>query len=343
MLAEVRSLLGAHSAEHDVMGRMGEALDAGLSSPEDPDRWIGVMLGGFRIVGFVGRGGMGSVYRAEPPGGGESVAIKVLHGASRSKAASRRFDLERDRLRCLEHSYIPSLLSSGVTPEGDPFYAMDFVEGQAIDVHSDERRLNIPERICLMLEVGLAVTHAHEHQIIHRDLKPSNILVRASAEPSLLDFGIAKLLDPIHMGEPTTLTRDVRAFTPEYASPEQIEGEAVSPASDVYSLGAVGYRLFAGSPPGIGRFAAPCRPREVFESHGDRMQEVAAARATTVNELTRVLQGDLGRVLLRACDPHIARRYQSVDDLSGALRQCIGPVHPLRSALNFFQRRRRPW
>jgi len=295
---------------------LGAALERTLTLAEAPERWIGRTLDRYRLVGLVGSGGMGAVYQAEPVGGGTPVAVKVLRAALPSSSARRRFDLERDRLSRLSHPSIASLFGSGVAPDGEPYLVMELVEGEAIDVFSDRRRLNIGQRLGLLRDVGGAVAHAHDHQIVHRDLKPSNILVRPEGTPVLLDFGIAKLLDPVRGGAPATLTREALAYTPAYASPEQIAGEPVSPASDVYSLGAVGYTLLAGGPPPTTVARGLRTLRRVFESSRDRQRPVAEARGTSVEELTNVLCGGLEEVLLRACDLQASRRYPSVTAFS---------------------------
>jgi len=311
--ATVESLLRAREPHRDRLGRLGSALDRVLALADAPERWVGRTLGEYRISELLGSGGMGAVYRAAPSGGGPAVAIKVLRAALPSRPARKRFDLERDRLDRLSHPGIASLLGSGTAPDGEPYLVMELVEGEPIDAYSDRRRLSIRDRLELLLEVGSAVAYAHDHQIVHRDLKPSNILVRASGAPALLDFGIAKLLDPIRGGAPATLTFESLAYTPGYASPEQVAGEPVSPVSDVYSLGAVGYTLLAGGPPPTTVARRLRTPLRVFRSHEtDALQGIAAARAMGVEELELELCGDLEEIMLRACDLRPQGRQPSV-------------------------------
>jgi len=322
--ATVESLLRAREPDRDRVGRLGAELDRALALVEAPERWIGRTLGEYRLTDLLGSGGMGAVYRAEPSNGGQTVAIKVLRAALPSESARKRFDLERDRLDRLSHPGIAALLGSGAAPNGEPYLVMELVEGESIDMHSDRCRLTVRDRIRLLLDVGSAVAYAHEHQIVHRDLKPSNILVQDSGRPVLLDFGIAKLLDPIRGGAPATLTFEALAYTPGYSSPEQIAGDPVSPASDVYSLGAVAYKLLADGPPPT---AVARRLRtliRVLRSHeSDALDDIAAARATSVEELERELTGDLAEILLRACDLRPEARHPSVTAFTDELARYL--------------------
>jgi len=323
--ATVESLLRAREPDRDRVGRLGAALDRVLAFAEAPERWIGRTLGECRLVEHLGSGGMGAVYRAEPVNGGSSVAIKVLRAVLPSRTTLKRFERERDRLDGLSHPSIARLLGSGTAPDGEPYLVMELVQGEPIDAYSDRSRLSVRDRLGLILEVGSSVAYAHHHQIVHRDLKPSNILVRPSGTPVLLDFGIAKLLDPEHGGAPATLTLDALAYTPGYASPEQIAGDPVSPASDVYSLGAVTYTLLAGGPPPTTVARRLRTLLRVFRSHeeGD-LESIAAARAMSVAELERELGGDLEEILLRACDLRHETRYASVTGFTDALAGYLG-------------------
>ena len=164
-----------------------------------------------------------------------------------------------------------------------------------------------------------AVSHAHERQVIHRDLKPSNILIRVTGEPSLVDFGIAKLLDPVTQGDPTLLSIQFTSFTPGYASPEHVIGDSVSDASDVYSLGVLLYCILAGALPAFEANQERHPPAQVLALQGTGGTAVAEARATTVEELTRMLEGTLGDILMKACQINPEGRYQSVAELAQAL------------------------
>ena len=325
LLAEVLSLLDSHEGAGAFFDELGRAMEDGIARTDHPDRWLGASVGGYRLVELVGRGGMGFVYRAEPESGPEAsaVAVKILAGASWRPRARERFHRERDSLARLEHPYIAGILDSGDTNDGVPFYSMELIQGEHIDDYADRLRLPVSERIRLILKVCEAVTHAHEKQVIHRDLKPSNILVRASGEPALLDFGIAKLLDPVELGEPSTLSIGLPAFTPGYASPEHEFGEPVSRASDVYSLGVLLYRLLAGAVPRVDSRSERPPPADVFESQAADRETVAAARATTLDELSEQLGGTLSAILTKASRTDSVQRYQTVSELAEALERYL--------------------
>ncbi len=322
--AEVMSLLAASAPERDVLTRIGHALDEGLPVRRSPPRWLGEEIGGFIVREPIGRGGMGFVYRGVSPTGDRTVAIKLLDRRFALASSLERFDLERAGLDRLDHPGIARLLATGTTPDGDPYYIMEYVEGRPIDEHADERRAGTRERIRILLRVCPAISHAHERGVIHRDLKPSNILVRPSGDPCLLDFGIAKLLDPEEGGQPSDLSIEAPAFTPFYASPEHLDGDPVSPASDVYSLGALAYRLLSGSHP---RMKAPREPyslAETFMALGPKGRAVAAAgRGVTPAALLAELGDPLESVILRACHARPESRQQSVEAFAEELRECI--------------------
>ena len=321
LLTEVLSLLAASAPKQDHIARTREALDRALSVQRGPERWLGRTIDGFRVLEPIGRGGMGFVYLAEGVAGGDPIAIKLLDRRFAVESTLQRFDLEREGLDRLDHPGIARLLSAGTTSEGDPYYVMEYVNGVAIDAYADGLHMRVRERVRLLLRVCPAVAHAHARGIIHRDLKPSNILVRPSGEPCLLDFGIAKLLDEEEGGAPSALSIEAPAYTPYYASPEHLDGEPVSPASDVYSLGALAYRLLAGSYPRIKRNGENLTPVEVLNSHGPKGEQVAEARGVSLGVLRDELSGPLDGVLRRACSRSPAGRYQTVAELEAALEE----------------------
>ena len=207
---------------------------------------IGKRLGSYRIEREIGRGGMGSVYLAVRADDEyqKRVAIKLIKRGMDTDFIVRRFRNERQILASLDHPHIARLLDGGTTDDGLPYFVMEYVEGHPIYGYCDEHQLSINERLKLFREVCAAVHYAHQNLVIHRDLKPTNILVTAAGVPKLLDFGIAKLLNPelsSQVLDPTTAA--VRMMTPEYASPEQVRGEAIAAPSDVYSLGVLLYEL----------------------------------------------------------------------------------------------------
>jgi serine/threonine protein kinase len=212
----------------------------------------GAAVGAYRVIGELGRGGMGAVYLAERADDDfrKLVAVKVVKRGMDTEFVLRRFRHERRALAALDHPNIARLLDAGATHDGLPYIIMEYVEGQDIDRYCDERKLSIDARLRLFLAVCAGVSHAHRNLIIHRDIKPSNILVTADGTPKLLDFGIAKILNPTLADAPLEHTATaLRMLTPDYASPEQVRGERVTTASDVYSLGVLLYLLLTGRPP----------------------------------------------------------------------------------------------
>jgi eukaryotic-like serine/threonine-protein kinase len=205
----------------------------------------------YRLVREVGRGGMGAVYLAvRDDEFKQRVAVKLIRRGMDTDDVVRRFRRERQVLAALDHPHIARLLDGGTTEDGLPYFVMEYVEGWPITEYADAKRLTTPERLKLFAEVCAAVHHAHQNLVVHRDLKPSNIIVTADGTVKLLDFGIAKLLNPELSGltiDPTATA--LRMMTPEYASPEQVRGEKITTASDIYSLGVVLYELLAGERP----------------------------------------------------------------------------------------------
>ena len=298
--------------------------------PGEPRMSVPFALGPYQIVREIGRGGMGAVYLAERADDQyrKRVAVKLLPAWSASdEHRVRRFVEERQILAALEHPAIARLLDGGITADGLPWFAMEYVDGAPIDRYCDDHGLTIERRLELFRRVTEAVAYAHRNLIVHRDLKPGNILVTADGAVKLLDFGIAKLLgggtDP-----DVTRTRD-RLMTPLYASPEQVSGAAVSTASDVYALGVLLYELLAGRNP----YGAPTHEtygvmRAILEREPDRPSssvartgsgydiiEVARARGTTPAKLRHRLEGDLDVIVAKALEKDPARRYATVDQL----------------------------
>jgi len=241
---EVESLLGSHDEAGSVFLNTPAADLTG--APAMPTR-IGRRIGVYQIVCEIGHGGMGEVYRAVRADGQyqKEVAVKLVRGGFDTAAVLERFRHERQILASLDHPNIARLYDGGTTEDGLPYLVMELIEGTPIDEYCEKHDLSINERLKLFTQVCAAVQYAHQRLVIHRDIKPSNILVTADGIPKLLDFGIAKILDPAASVE-TTL---VRPMTPEYASPEQVRGEPITTATDVYSLGVVLYRLLTGKSP----------------------------------------------------------------------------------------------
>ena len=327
---EVESLLAADQSagsllQADVFAQHRDA-GGGDAIVLDRDDLEGRRVGPYRIVQRIGSGGMGSVYRAVRADAAfdKQVAIKVIKRGMDTEETLRRFRDERQTLARLDHPNIARLLDGGTTEDGRPFLVMEYVEGRRLDDVCDARMLTVTERLRLFTTVCQAVQHAHQNLVIHRDLKPDNILVGADGAPKLLDFGIAKVLAPTPGAAPAATRLVERRMTLGYSSPEQVRGEPMTTASDVYSLGIVLYELLTGQRPyrrSITTFleyeralAEPiplpsARAREAGEA-------VAAARQTTPVALARELAGDLDTIVLKAIAPDTARRYASVQQLA---------------------------
>ncbi len=249
-----REVLELVAAADQAGATFAAAWGSGAGHAEaQADGLIGKRLGPYEVVRVIGMGGMGAVYegvRADQYR--KRVAIKLVQGGLDSELTIARFRRERQILANLEHPNVATLLDGGVTPDGRPFLVMEFVEGDPITAWCDARRLSVSARLLLFRQVCDAVQYAHKNLVVHGDIKPGNILVTADGTAKLLDFGIAKLLGTGAGDDALPLTRgDTRPFTPEYASPEQIRGDALSTASDVYSLGAVLFELLAGRRPHV--------------------------------------------------------------------------------------------
>ena len=313
ILREVEELLVAHGESANPLDQGPRLVD--VKAPESLKR-----LGKFDILRQLGRGGMGVVYLAQRRDGEfeQQVAIKVIHPGHDDLELRRRFHQERRILARLVHPGIARLYDGGTTDTGQPYFVMEYVEGRPIDRFCQEEGLGLDERLDLFLQVGEAVDFAHRNLIIHRDLKPSNILVTADGTPKLLDFGIAKLLDPGAEDLQTTRRED-RRLTPEFASPEQILGQPVTTASDVYSLGVLLYRLLSGSPPydleGLTWSAIEREVCEKIPGKPSRHSSEVPAR------WRRRLRGDLDNIALRALTKESEGRYGSVGQFLSDLRR----------------------
>lgn len=357
--AEVRSLvehagrlgsfLDQPALGKDVSQLAAESQQHGLDDP-----LVGQTLGVFTVARRLASGGMGTVYLAVRSDGqfDQKVAIKVVKRGLDSEQIVRRFTAERRTLAGLDHPNIARLLDGGVTPDGRPFLVMEFVDGVPIDEYCDNNRLLISQRVSLMIEVCKGVHHAHQNLVIHRDIKPSNVLVTAQGVPKLLDFGIAKVISGSDTDADVTADTD-RRLTPEYASPEQVTGESLTTASDVYSLGVVLYQLLTGTRPysfgakttdelkrvicGI----VPVAPSLAVNTAAIRRTDTAAAAAAAPTDVPRtrrvtstrlrgILRGDLDNIVLMALRKEPQRRYESVQQLAQDL-QCFLAGMPVRA------------
>jgi serine/threonine protein kinase len=302
----------------------------------------GTTIGDYVIVRELAHGGMGSVYVATRAGASREVALKLVRPGMESERIIRRFVEERRILASIDHPDIARLLDGGVTAEGVPFLVMELIDGQPIDRYCDTHRLPIDSRLELFCRICDAVRYAHRQRIVHRDLKPANIIVAPDGNLKLLDFGIAKLLAETPEEVRLVTTANFRVMTPEFASPEQLRGEAVTTASDVYSLGILLSLLLCGHHPyrvfGLHRSdltkivlrRAPEPPSVALMRIGDAglgsgesitPESVASARATTVEALRARLTGALDTIALGALAVDVRERYASPDLLATAIRR----------------------
>jgi serine/threonine-protein kinase len=307
--------------------------------PEAP-ALAGQIVGAYRLISAIGHGGMGTVWLAERNDGRfeRKAAVKFLSIGLVGHGGEERFRREGAILARLANPNIAELLDAGVTPGGQPYLILEYVEGEPIDLYCDERKLDVRARIRLFLDVLAAVAHAHANLIVHRDIKPSNVLVNEDGHVKLLDFGIAKLLEGGGQeGTPTLLTREGgSALTPEYAAPEQVTGAPVTTATDVYGLGVLLYVLLTGQhPAGPGTHSPaellkaitetePRRPSEVVASESDQAMANAANRGTVGDRLRRQLRGDLDTIVAKTLKKNPQERYASVTALAEDLSRYLG-------------------
>jgi serine/threonine protein kinase len=305
----------------------------------------GDFIGHYRVIREIGHGGMGTVYLAVRADDQyrKRVAIKLINGGANNEYLRRRFLSERQILASLDHPNIAKLLDGGTTQDGSPYLVMDYIEGSPVDEYCDHHKLSTAERIKLFQAVCAAVHYAHQNLVIHRDIKPGNILVTADGMPRLLDFGIAKLLNPELSGQTLDLTAGpMGPMTPEYASPEQVRGEILTTSSDIYSLGVVLYELLTGHRPykftsrvphAIAQIVCeqePEKPSTVINrvetnpyaiSDTVSPESVSRTREGQIEKLRRRLQGDLDNIVLMAMRKEPQRRYASVEQFSEDLRR----------------------
>ena len=345
--SEVESLLRAdNNSESIFASALATALKKEAASLLDGSRLEGSRIGPYRLIREIGRGGMGSVYLAARADEQyeSNVAIKLVRSGLDTDFVLRRFRGERQILARLQHPNIGRLLDGGTTENEIPYLVMEYVQGSRITTYAAEHRLSVEERIRLFLPVCSAVEYAHRAFIVHRDLKPGNILVDLSGTPKLLDFGISKLLycevpDAAEM-------QDVAMATPDYASPEQIVGDPVTPASDVYSLGVVLYELLTG-----------IRPHRIVHATPQELERAICVKPVTRpseaahndRRLARRLAGDLDAIILCAMRREPQQRYASADRLAGDLQRYLEqkpvtarPASFGYRAAKFIQRHRAP-
>lgn len=315
-LAELRSLLAHHDEATGEQSFLARPV-VSLSTPEPAAR-LGQRLGNWTLVRPLGVGGMGEVFEARRADGQYEgrAAVKLLKRGMDSAAVLQRFALERQALARLSHPGIARLLDAGASAEGLPYFVMEYVDGRPIDQAAQD--LALEARLGLFLQLADAVAHAHRNLLVHRDLKPGNVLVDEMGQVKLLDFGIAKALDPLESLDGDTTLGGQRPYTPNYASPEQVRGEPVSTATDIYSLGVLLYQMLTGTRP-TGRRATTVAEaaRSVLEDEPTRPSRLSPREAVDPQWLRhrKRLEGDLDNILLKALEKQPAQRYASVDAL----------------------------
>ncbi|MCI0621868.1 MAG: serine/threonine protein kinase, partial [Acidobacteria bacterium] len=358
---QVEALIASHEGAPGFLE--APAFEVAPTTLEDDEAalMIGRRIGPYELVREIGHGGMGAVYlavRADEEYK-KQVAIKLVKRGMDTDTILRRFRNERQILANLDHPHIAKLLDGGTTSDGLPYFVMDYVEGLPIDVYCDTHKLPTLERLKLFRTVCSAVHYAHQNHVVHRDLKPSNIFVAADGVPKLLDFGIAKLLNPDFPSQMVESTATLRFMTPDYASPEQVRGEKLAPASDVYSLGVLLYELLTGHRPYRLGSRAPSevvriiceeepekpstvisRVEDVSGSDGTLRltpESVSQTREGHPEKLRRHLAGDLDNIVLMALRKEPNRRYASVEQFSEDVRRHLAglPVIARKDTLSY--------
>ena len=330
LAADLSSLLAQQTQADRFAFLEGSALDATAHAT-----LTGQTIGAYTLERPLGEGGMGAVWLGRRSDGRYEgqVAVKFLNLALLARGGAERFAREGNMLARLTHPNIARMFDAGVAA-GQPYLVLEYIEGVPIDRYCDSNRLSVDARLRLFLEVLAAVAHAHSNLILHRDLKPSNILVTAQGQVKLLDFGIGKLLaEQDTAASATELTQLAgRAFTPDYAAPEQVQGGDLTTATDVYALGVLLYQLLAGRHPTALSTDTPVdRVRAVVDREPTRVSEAATkaddatvqARATVVHKLARTLHGDLDNIVAKALKKEAIERYPTVTALADDLRRYL--------------------
>jgi tetratricopeptide (TPR) repeat protein/tRNA A-37 threonylcarbamoyl transferase component Bud32 len=350
VVREVQSLIESDSAASNAMSVAATAVKKALATfhaAETSATSPGRIVGRYRLTRELGRGGMGTVYLATRADNTyeKDVALKLVRRGMDTDFILARFRRERQILASLEHPNIARLLDGGATDDGLPYLVMEYVQGVSITDYVRQNDVALEQRLRLFLQICDAVDYAHRNFVVHRDIKPSNILVDGNGVPKLLDFGISKLL--VFDGVTTqTVTQDVRLLTPDYASPEQIRGQTITAAADIYSLGAVLFELLTDSKPHRFEKSTPQALEEtICETEIQRPSEAAkdAGRQT----IWRKLQGDLDNIVLLAMRKDPKRRYSSAHDFAQDIRAYLDhkPVSARSDAMVYRTRKflRRNW
>ena len=320
---EAEAMLRSHEQAGDFMEQPAYQINAQLLDQETGALQSGETFGGYKIISLLGEGGMGEVYLAEDTKLDRKVAVKLVKFGLGRADLLRHFRREEKILAALTHPNIARLYGGAVTSDGIPYFVMEYVEGERLDCYCNARKLKLPERLQLFRKICSAISYAHQHLVIHRDIKPANIRVTAEGEPKLLDFGIAKLINShAESMHEATMTLQ-RVMTPEYASPEQVRGEEVTTASDVYSLGVVLYELLTGQRPYRFRTRLPNEiARAISEDEAPRPSTALTKQNPSgVIFHPRSLRGDLDNIVTMAMRKEASRRYASVAQFSEDIRR----------------------
>ena len=343
LLAEVRSLIASHEAPFPMLDAPLPPLSA-AALYETAGPQAGERIGPWELLEEIGHGGMGTVYlgRRADEAFEKKVAIKLVRGGMASESVLRRFRTERQILANLEHPHIARLIDGGAADDGRPYFVMEYIEGLPLPEWCVRRGRNVRERLGIFVDVCAAVEYAHRNRVVHRDIKPANVLVTADGSAKLLDFGIAKLIVPELFGAKIEETGTLfQLLTPDYASPEQVRGEAVTPASDVYALGVMLYELLTGRRPYAAGASVAEMVRVVCETEPPRPSEKAT------RSLARELVGDIDTIVLKAMRKEPARRYASAGEMGEDIRRFLDgrPVLARPDTMGYRTRRfaRRHW
>jgi serine/threonine protein kinase len=328
LLREVTSLLQFQEKARDFIETPIVEKVAEILGPDQGELKPGDMLSEYKIATLIGEGGMGEVYLAEDTKLKRKLAIKLLKlGLGRANLI-RHFHQEEQILAGLTHPNIAQLYGGAVTANGLPYFVMEYVEGKRLDDYCRDNQLSLLQRLSIFRKICAAVSYAHQHLVIHRDIKPANVRVTSDGEPKLLDFGIAKLLDPATSTVADHTMTFAAVMTPDYASPEQVRGENMTTASDVYSLGVVLYELLTEQKPYRIDSRIPTAVAQAISEQEPTRPSTAVARSDGSSNVqvsnSKLLRGDLDNIVLKAMRKEPARRYQSVAEFSEDIRRHLG-------------------
>ncbi len=328
---KVSKMLKAHSEGADFLENQTFRAEMFSDIDGEADRYFAQQIGQYKIEKLIGEGGMGHVYlAARQDDFHKKVALKIIKRGMDTVALLSRFRQERQILANLVHPNIARLLDGGSTEDGLPYLVMEYIEGLPITKYSDQHKLSVPQRLNLFLQICEAISYAHQNLVVHRDIKPSNILVSEEGIPKLLDFGIAKILDPQAEESHGVTLEGARISTPEFASPEQIQGKPITTATDVYSLGVLLYILLTGQQPYYfdNRSSAamekvivstpPTKPSALLKKTepARSKQSSDSPFGVPMEKLHRQLEGDLDNIILKALQKEPELRYASVEQFS---------------------------